>query len=93
MKVVKIAVLTVIVLLSGCTVVPYKTSYEACYLLNIAIQESTELSPGWYISAGEILDKCGDPTAKARAEFTACFADKNQTSEKCFEEKNKRIPE
>ena len=93
MKVVKIAVAVTAVLLSGCTVVPYKTTYQTCQLLDIAIKESNELSPGWYIEAGSILEKCGDPTGPARAEFTACFADKNQTSEKCFEEKNKRIPE
>ena len=87
MKVVKIAVAVTAVLLSGCTVVPYKTTYEACQLLSTAINESSELAPGWYISAGNIVQQCGVDTGPGRAEFTACFADKSQPSERCLEEK------
>ena len=88
MKVVKIALAVAAVLLSGCTVVPYKTTYQTCQLLDIAIKESNELAPGWYIEAGSILETCGDPTGPARAEFTACFADKSQSAERCLDVEN-----
>lgn len=61
-------------------------SYQTCQLLDTAIKESNELSPGWYIEAGAILEKCGDPTGPARAEFTACFADKSQPAARCLEQ-------
>ena len=86
MKVVKIAVAVTAVLLSGCTVVPYKTTYQTCQLLDIAIKESNELSPGRYIEAGSILEKCGDPTGPARADFTACFADKSKPAQRCLDQ-------
>lgn len=83
----KAVLICLVVLLSGCTIVPTATAHRACYLLDIAIQESTELGSGWYIAAGDILEKCGDETGKARAEFTACFADKSQPAARCLEEK------
>ena len=86
MKVVKIAIAVAAVLLGGCTVVPYKTTYQTCQLLDTAIKESNELSPGWYIEAGSILEKCGDPTGPARAEFTACFADKSKPAQRCLDQ-------
>ena len=84
----KVIALTIAVLLGGCTVVPYKTAYQTCQLLDTAIKESNELSPGWYIEAGAILETCGDPTGPARAEFTTCFADKSQSAERCLDAEN-----
>ena len=61
--------------LSGCVIAPVNTATRACELLDIASSEA-DLSPSWYISAGEILEQCRIPDAKADAERRACAADK-----------------
>ena len=59
--------------LAGCTIVPAGTALRACELLEIASSEA-QLAPAWYISAGEVLERCGQPGAHAAAEVRACFA-------------------
>ena len=61
------------VVLAGCTVVPAGVAYRACELLQIASSEA-ELAPAWYIGAGEVLERCGQPDARAAAEIRACYA-------------------
>lgn len=60
---------------SGCTAVPYQTATRACDLLQIATDEA-EMAPAWYVGAGEVLEQCGKPNARLRAEVQACFAEK-----------------
>lgn len=80
-----IALIAVCALLTGCVAVPYPTASRACDLLQIAHDES-QLAPGWYISAGEVLEACGKPHARANAEVRACYADRwngYKTPEEC----------
>ena len=64
------------VLLAGCVMAPLPKVISACSLLDIASNESGDLAPAWYVNAGEILEACGYPNAKANAENAACHADK-----------------
>ncbi len=32
------------------------------------------MAPAWYISAGQVLERCGVPEARERAEQSACAA-------------------
>lgn len=59
--------------LSACTVVPTGTAHQACRLLQIAASEA-DMAPAWYIDAGSVLERCGQPDARAEAERKACFA-------------------
>ncbi|MDX4957942.1 hypothetical protein [Delftia acidovorans] len=59
--------------LAGCTVVPASTVHQACRVIEIAAAEA-EMAPAWYISAGEVLDRCGVSEARERAEASACAA-------------------
>lgn len=61
------------VALSGCTVVPATTAHRACELLQTASDEA-DLAPAWYLQAGEVLERCGKPDAKAEAAVKDCFA-------------------
>jgi hypothetical protein len=59
--------------LAGCTVVPAGTVHQACRVVEIAAAEA-EMAPAWYISAGQVLERCGAPEARERAEASACAA-------------------
>lgn len=58
----------------GCTVVPMGTAHRSCELLQIAATEA-ELAPAWHLEAGEVLERCGQPDARAAAARRACWAD------------------
>jgi hypothetical protein len=60
--------------LSGCTVVPAATAYQACELLQTASSEA-DLAPAWYSEAGKVLERCGDENALAQGEVRACYAE------------------
>lgn len=59
--------------LAGCTVVPTAAVHQACRVVEIAAAEA-EMAPAWYISAGKVLERCGAPEARERAEASACAA-------------------
>lgn len=59
--------------LAGCTVVPTGAVHQACRVVEIAAAEA-EMAPAWYISAGQVLERCGVPEARERAEQSACAA-------------------
>ena len=61
--------------LAGCAVVPASTAMQACQMLQIASDEA-DLAPAWYISAGQVLERCGVPEARERAEQSACAAER-----------------
>lgn len=61
-------------LVVGCTVVPTGTAHRACELLQTASEEA-DLAPGWYTRAGEVLERCGRPDARAEAQAKACYAE------------------
>jgi len=71
--VIGVAIITATLLLTGCSVVPASTSHSACELLQTASDEG-DLAPAWYLQAGEVLERCGKPGAKAEAAVKACFA-------------------
>ncbi|MBO1034246.1 hypothetical protein INR38_09120 [Delftia sp. SD018] len=59
--------------LAGCTVVPSGSVLQACRVIEIAAAEA-EMAPAWYIGAGQVLERCGLPEARDRAEQSACAA-------------------
>ncbi len=59
--------------LAGCTVVPSGSLLQACRVIETAAAEA-EMAPAWYISAGQVLERCGVPEARDRAEQSACAA-------------------
>lgn len=59
---------------TGCTVVPAATAHRACELLQTASDEA-DLAPAWYSRAGEVLERCGQPEARATGEWRACKAE------------------
>jgi len=59
--------------LAGCTVVPTGAVHQACRVVEIAAAEA-EMARAWYISAGQVLERCGVPDARERAEQSACAA-------------------
>ncbi|MFG0641424.1 hypothetical protein [Delftia sp. WSY_22] len=59
--------------LAGCTVVPAGSVLQACRVIEIAAAEA-EMAPAWYITAGQVLERCGVPDARERAEQSACAA-------------------
>lgn len=68
--------LAALVLLVGCSV-RYETSAQeraVCELLDTALDEGQQFSEAWYLRAGEVLERCGVPRAKDRAERGACYA-------------------
>lgn len=70
----KLIVLYLVALASvGCTVVPTKTTTQACNLLEIAGNEA-DLAPSWYTSAAVILDQCGEPEAIEVGHMRMCAA-------------------
>jgi hypothetical protein len=73
MRALTIVALAAAVAMSGCTVVPAPTAHRACELVQTASDEA-DLAPAWYLQAGEVLERCGKPRAKADAAVKACFA-------------------
>ncbi|MCG8985885.1 hypothetical protein MI467_03410 [Delftia acidovorans] len=61
--------------LAGCTVVPTGTVHQACRVVAIAAAEA-EMAPAWYVSAWQVLERCGVPDARERAEASACAAER-----------------
>ena len=61
--------------LAGCTVVPMGAVHQACRVVEIAAAEA-EMVPAWYISAGEVLERCGVPDAREQAARSACEAER-----------------
>lgn len=61
-------------LVVGCTVVPTGTAHRACELLQTASEEA-DLAPAWYLQAGDVLELCGQPDARAVGEYRACAAE------------------
>ena len=59
--------------LVGCAVIPASTFHSACDVIDIASREA-DLAPAWYLRAGEVLEVCGEPDAKAQAAVAACAA-------------------
>lgn len=59
--------------LAGCTVVPTGAVHQACRVVEVAAAEA-DMAPAWYISAGQVLERCGVPEARERAEQSACAA-------------------
>lgn len=70
----KRAIIILAALVSGCAIVPMGIAHNACELIEITTRE-TMMSPGWYISAGQVLEACGEPDAIKRAEYSACRAE------------------
>lgn len=67
-----------LMVLSGLLLAIYATSPSrpqraACELLQTASDEA-DLAPAWHLQAGEVLERCGKPGAKAEAAVKACFA-------------------
>lgn len=44
-------------------------------MIEIAVAEA-EMAPSWYVRAGEVLERCGVPQARERAEQSACAAER-----------------
>lgn len=69
-----ILIVSAVVALFGCTMVPAGTAHRACELLQTASDEA-DLAPAWYSRAGEVLERCGQPDARATGERRACKAE------------------
>lgn len=67
-------IMAALLLLTGCTAVPTATAFQACGLLQTASDEA-DLAPAWYLRAGEVLELCGQPDARAVGEYRACAAE------------------
>lgn len=72
--VLSIAIAAALQAMSGCTIVPAATAAKACSLLDTASQEA-DLAGGWYLQAGELLERCGVQGAREAATVRACYAD------------------
>lgn len=68
-----IGVTVVVAVLAGCTIVPAGSVLQACRVIEIAAAEA-DMAPAWYISAWQVLERCGVPEARERAEQSACAA-------------------
>ena len=51
----------------------HETARNACNLLQTAADEAV-MAPAWHVQAGEVLQACGQPEARAAAEARACYA-------------------
>ena len=60
--------------MTGCVIVPASTARSACEMLAIASDEA-DLAPAWYINAGEVLEACGHPHARASGAERACYSE------------------
>ena len=65
--------ITLALRLSACTALPNETARNACNLLQTAADEAV-MAPAWHLQAGEVLQACGQPGARAAAEARACYA-------------------
>lgn len=65
--------ITLALLLGACTALPHETARNACNLLQTAADEAV-MAPAWHVQAGEVLQACGQPEARAAAEVRACYA-------------------
>ena len=65
--------ITLALLLGACTALPHETARNACNLLQTAADEAV-MAPAWHLQAGEVLQACGHPEARAAAEARACYA-------------------
>ena len=65
--------ITLALLLGACTALPHETARNACNLLQTAADEAV-MAPAWHLQAGEVLQACGQPEARAAAEARACYA-------------------
>ena len=65
--------ITLALLLGACTALPHETACNACNLLQTAADEAV-MAPAWHLQAGEVLQACGQPEARAAAEARACYA-------------------
>ena len=64
----------ILVVCTGCTVLPFSTINKTCNTLQIAFDEA-DLAPAWYIEAGSTLEQCGYIGSKQEGERKACFAE------------------
>lgn len=60
---------------AGYAVVPLSTFHIACSTIDTAAIEA-DMAPQWYLDAGRVLEACGNPQAKDRAEVSACEANR-----------------
>lgn len=68
--------LAAVVALSGCAVTSLAEHGQTCELVRIAMIETDELAPAWYLEAGDFREtQCGDTVGRARGELMACFAE------------------
>ena len=70
---VRLLPLTLALLLGACTALPHDSARRACDLLQTAADEAV-MAPAWHLQAGEVLQACGHPEARAAAEARACYA-------------------
>ena len=70
---VRLLPLTLALLLGACIALPNETARNACNLLQTAADEAV-MAPAWHVQAGEVLQACGQPEARAAAEARACYA-------------------
>lgn len=75
--------------LVGCAVVPLPAHQQMCRALDIALNESGDLAPAWYTTAGAASeDACGDETGRGRGAIHACLAEVREgyrpQGESCF---------
>ena len=69
----RLVTITMALLLGACTALPHDSARKACDLLQTAADEAV-LAPAWHLQAGEVLQACGHPEARAAAEARACYA-------------------
>ena len=65
--------ITLALLLGACTALPHETARNACNRLQTAADEAA-MAPSRHLQAGEVLQACGHPEARAAAEARACYA-------------------
>lgn len=73
-RVLHVAIAAALQAMGGCAMVPTGTARQTCELLQTASDEA-DMAPAWYIQAGEVLERCGKPGARAEAEAKACYAE------------------
>ena len=69
----RIVPISLALLLGACTALPHDSAHKACELLQTAADEAV-MAPAWHLQAGEVLQACGQPVARAAAEARACYA-------------------
>lgn len=79
----KIITYIFILLLTGCTIVPYEVSNRTCKLVGEAVSGSSGLDSLWYRDASAVLGRCGDRVNKLRADYIACYIDNMTKLDDC----------